>query len=489
MTETSLRSAPRTFRGPGGTGMPNLVGLRGVHRTDENPAQTSETERFDTADQRLAATGITLALHRDVDTPTQWRLDLPEGDATETLRVPSASDNPSDVPGELLELIRGAAHGREVRPVGHTRTVRREIRLLGDDDRVLGSVVHRDVTLATLGRAADLRAWAEVDVRIRDGNAVLLDSVSGRLRELGMRPAAPDAAAELDRMLQPPARTRRAGRKGSAGAVLMDYVARQTERLAAEEVRVRQGAPDAVHQMRIAARRLRSVLLAYRAVLDQTRTGPVASALRDLGRQLAPARDAEVLRDRIDAELAALPPELLLGPVRAEATRHFARMEAEARAAVLTALDSPEHLALLDALDGLVERPPLARRAHRRAAKALRTHRSAKRLRRAMRTALDDRGGDPAHQDTALHSARKAAKRLRYAVEVTGERPRGLKRLQKALGRHQDVVVARPVLRELGASAENGFSFGVLRGLDDARAAAVEAELPRLWKRARTHIG
>lgn len=483
MTETSLRSAPRTFRGPGGTGLPNLVGLRGVHRTDEVAAQTTETERFDTADHGLAATGITLALHRDVDPPAQWRLDLPDGDATETLRVPSASDNPSDVPSELLELIRGAARGREVRPVGHTRTVRREIQLLGDDDRVLASLVHREVTLATLGRAADLQAWAEVEVNITDGNAVLLDAVVGRLRELGMRPAASDAAAELDRMLRPPARRRRAGRKGSAGTVLMDYVARQTERLGAEEVRVRHGAPDAVHQMRIAARRLRSALQAYRAVLDQTRTGPVARDLRHLGRQLAPARDAEVLRERIDADLAALPPELLLGPVRAEATRHFARMEAEARAAVLTALDSPEHLALLDALDDLVEHPPLARRAGRRAAKTLSTRHTAKRLRAAMKSALD---GD---SDAALHSARKAAKRLRYAVEVTGERPRGLKSLQKALGRHQDAVVARPVLRELGATAENGFSFGVLRGLADARAAAVEAELPRLWKRARAHIG
>ena len=79
-----------------------------------------------------------------------------------------------------------------------------------------------------------------------------------------------------------------------------------------------------------------------------------------------------MLRERIDAELAALPPELLLGPVRAEATRHFARVEAEARAAVLTALDSPEHVALRDALDDLLDRPPLNRRARRPAGKALR---------------------------------------------------------------------------------------------------------------------
>jgi CHAD domain-containing protein len=273
-----------------------------------------------------------------------------------------------------------------------------------------------------------------------------------------------------------------APRVGSAGAVLMDYVVRQAERLTTEETRVRNGAPDAIHQMRIAARRLRSALTAYRPVLDRERTDPVAEQLRDLGRHLAPARDAEVLRERIDAEFAALPPELLLGPVRAQATRHFARAEAEARAAALASLDSPEHLALRTGLHDLLEQPPLNDNADRRADKTLSTHRTAKRLRRAMSAALDGGG------DTRLHTARKAAKRLRYATEVTGDRPKGLKALQKALGRHQDAVVAGPVLRELGASADNGFSFGVLHGLDDCRAAAIEAELPQLWRRVRTHI-
>src|ERR1700742_817504 len=96
---------------------------------------------------------------------------------------------------------------------------------------------------------------------------------------------------------------------GSAGAVLMEYVAAQAERLTTEETRGRNSAPDAVHQMRIAARRLRSALKAYRGVLDRERTDPITEQLRDLGRQLAPARDVEVLRERIDKSLAAAPPE------------------------------------------------------------------------------------------------------------------------------------------------------------------------------------
>lgn len=481
--ETSLRSAHRTFRGSGGAGPPSLVGLPGVRHADPRPAQVLETERFDTADRRLAAAGMTLALHRAPDEPAQWRLDLPDGDGVETLRVPAADNLRPDVPDELVELIRGAARERTVRAAGSARTVRTEFPLIGDDDRTLAVLVHDAVTVATLGRAAELEAWTEIDLRPGGADDVLLEAVAERVGELGMRPAAPGAAAELDRMLRPAPRRRRAGRRGSAGAVLMDYIGRQAERVAAEEVRVRRDAPDAVHQMRIAARRLRSALKAYRTLLDRSRTEPVADALRHLGRELAPARDAEVLRERIDADLAALPPDLLLGPVRAQATRHFARLEAEARAAVLTALDSPDHIALRQALDDLLDRPPLTRRARRPAARGLSARRSVKRLRRAMTAALD--GGD----DTALHTARKAAKRLRYANEVTGRRPPGLKKLQKTLGHHQDVVVARPALRELAATADNGFSFGVLRGRDDGRAAALEAALPDLWQRARKRIG
>jgi CHAD domain-containing protein len=68
--------------------------------------------------------------------------------------------------------------------------------------------------------------------------------------------------------------------------------------------------------------------------------------------------------------------------------------------------------------------------------------------------------------------SRKAAKQLRYTTEVV--RPalgkpaarfaKGLKGVQQALGEHQDTVVARETLRELGAQADNGFSFGLLHG-------------------------
>lgn len=288
------------------------------------------------------------------------------------------------------------------------------------------------------------------------------------------------------------------GKRRTAGAALLTYLAAQVDRLVDEERRVRADEPDAVHQMRVAARRLRSALRAYRQLLDRDVTDPLGDGLRELGRALAPARDAEVLRDRICTGLDELAPELVLGPAQAAVVRHFARIEADARAAALAELDGERHAALRAELDALLAHPPLTPRARRKARSELPrlARRTARRLEKAV-AAVDD-AGDPADRDAALHTARKRARRMRYATEVA--RPvvgkpakrfaREMKGIQRALGEHQDAVVARGALRELGAqsheSGENGFSFGVLLGRDAAHAERIRDDLPALWAAAWT---
>lgn len=484
MPDTTNRSTTLHFRGAAEAGTPRLAGLPGVHREEPSPVEVHEVQRYDTDDLRLAAAGITLALHRGGG-PAHWRLDLPDGDHDEHLRVPVGADvpEPAPVPAEIDELTRGAARGRAVRPVGRVRTTRTVTRLLAADGTAVAEVAHDHVSVATLGRSTDVVTWTEATL---DGTSAVPEELTARLLEAGLSPAQPGAGAALDRLLRP-ARPRRVrgGKKGSAGDALMAYLAAQADRIAAEDLRVRRDEPDAVHQLRVAARRMRSALQAYRPLLDVRRTEPVVDALRELGRALAPARDAEVLRERVLTGLAALPPELRLGRAEAFTTRHFARVEAEARAAVLTELDGDRYAALRAALDALLDEPPVTKRA--RGASGLRkgVARAEKRLAKAVDAAV--RPGP--EQTEAVHAARKAGKRLRYATEVAGTKDKQLKRLQKALGEHQDAVVARGALRELGAAAhasgENGFSFGVLLGRDVERAARIERDLPRLWAAAR----
>ena len=98
--------------------------------------------------------------------------------------------------------------------------------------------------------------------------------------------------------------------------------------------------------------------------------------------------------------------------------------------------------------------------------------------------------------DAALHQARKAAKRARYASEAMapaiGKKARRfakqMKKVQSVLGEHQDAVIARQVERELGISAhlagENAFSYGLLYGRDACDAERLQAQARRDWKRA-----
>ena len=97
---------------------------------------------------------------------------------------------------------------------------------------------------------------------------------------------------------------------------------------------------------------------------------------------------------------------------------------------------------------------------------------------------------------------RKAAKRLRYATEVVapalGTHARRMvkrvKAVQELLGEHQDSVVARGLLREMGAAAPteggNGFAFGWLLRDEQARAERVEANLDDAYAtlRARARV-
>jgi CHAD domain-containing protein len=163
---------------------------------------------------------------------------------------------------------------------------------------------------------------------------------------------------------------------------------------------------------------------------------------------------------------------------------------------VLAALGSQRYFSLLDELDRLAAEPPLTRRAARPAADVLpaavrRGYRqTARRMRRARRAAAGP------GRDAALHEARKAAKRARYAGEAvtpaigTGARrfTRRMKELQSVLGDHQDTVIARQVERQLGMGAhlagENAFSYGLLFGRDACDGERLQVQARRAWKQA-----
>lgn len=284
--------------------------------------------------------------------------------------------------------------------------------------------------------------------------------------------------------------------RSPSGDVVLAYLGTHAARLKALDPAVRRDAPDSVHQMRVAARRLRSTLQAYPAILSSPATQHMRDELKWLGGMLSEARDNEVLGQYLQTTLGGMPPELVLGPAQARLRAHFAPREASARSALLDALNSARYLTMLAELDQLLADPPLAAAAAKPAGDVLpqavarayrRTRRWAGRARRA--------GTGPA-RDTALHETRKAAKRARYAAEAAepalGKKARRfakrMKAVQAALGDQHDAVTARGVAREIGIRAhlagENAFSWGLLHERADRDAAAWQDRGTRAWKRA-----
>jgi CHAD domain-containing protein len=243
-----------------------------------------------------------------------------------------------------------------------------------------------------------------------------------------------------------------------------------------------------VHPWGGAPRRARSALQAFGTIIERDATRPLCAELKWLAAALGPARDGEVLLDRLTADLAAIPPALVIGSVQARITGCFTAELAQARQTALAALDGQRYLRLLDALDALLADPPLTPRAARKAGKVLAkpVRRAARRLQRAL--AAVPAAGD---RDAAIHEARKAAKRARYAAEAAAPvlgRPASrqaaqAKELQQLLGDHHDSVVARTVLLDLARKArtagEDTFTYGLMHQRQTCQAATLEQAIPR----------
>ena len=248
-----------------------------------------------------------------------------------------------------------------------------------------------------------------------------------------------------------------ARRSTSAAATLGPVLRRQVADLRARENDVRERRPDAVHDFRVACRRLRATLAGLEPLLDAPTCRRLADDLRRTARAVAPARDAQAVRSQVDAmsssggdAVARLRSRLLLLLDEDETTgwQH-----------ALTHLDHAAYDDLTRRLERFADLPPWQPDAHLPADDVLLPllHDEWSRFRRRARTVVDARDSPTA--DERLHAVRKASKRARYLAEATTEVfGRRAKRLAKAaeavqetLGEHQDRVLIRMFLTDAQA--------------------------------------
>ena len=461
----------RKYDVPAGFVLPSLVGTAGIRAAAPAETQDLDATYFDTDELILMKNRRTLR-RRTGGGDAGWHLKTPgdAGSRTEH-RLPLKGDK-NTVPAELRGQVRAIIRRRPLKPIARLRTVRIETPLRDAAGHTL-ALIAQDKVIAETGGTE--QRWQEVEVELVEGDAALLAAIERRLLTAGATPAAgPSKVARAlnGRLPGAPPKTGTKTTSRSKTKVKVNpvfaYAREQRDALTEHDPGVRRGEPESVHKMRVATRRLRSTLKTFRRTFPGfEEVGPELKWLADL---LGQVRDGQVQKGKLLAGVERSGPEF--AEVAARIRQHLDDQVDQGRAALAEALESERYLALLDQADRLAAlpgdgEPDQLRRARKSLAKA--------------DALLDQALADGV--DAELHDARKAYKKARYAVEVFApgagkdgkQLVKALTDLQDVLGAHQDSVVARELLHELGPES---FWFGALWGRQEQVGKDTYAQLP-----------
>ncbi|MET3923725.1 CHAD domain-containing protein [Arthrobacter sp. UYEF20] len=284
----------------------------------------------------------------------------------------------------------------------------------------------------------------------------------------------------------------------TAGEALLSYLGEQLAELRRHAPGVRENQAESIHEMRVAARRLRSLLATTRKLFAAGAAEDIRSELRWLSGALGAARDPGVVQARLRELLASEPEELTSGQAAQRIDEELDAAAAAGHQGVIEALGSERYDRLLLSLGTLLAADRLSQKASRPPRRTLRKFVAGETARLARAVADLSPPSHARARDAELHEVRKAAKRLRYcaelAVAVGGRRAgkrirktaKAARRIQTTLGLHHDSVVARTLLAELGLrsvpSGESGFCYGRLHAREESLAASSETEFLKIWK-------
>jgi CHAD domain-containing protein len=457
-----------------------------AHRDGRTRSAAAEIIWSDTADGRLAEQGLMLeARHRGprvlrhlLPAPgASWHPGQPAG--CETLpEGAQAPDVAGDAPLVAVAAFTGRRHGLRLALAeggvvieilaGRLRSVAAEHAVA----RVVVSGPLPAVTAAARGIAAEL-PLAPPLVTLAEEARAMAAGTDPQPHRLGQ----PDTAAAT-----------------SVEDAFLRAVGHLLEVLHQQAARIRHdGGPEAVHQSRVALRRLRSVLRVFRRVTDDAALRSLDARLREVVGILGPARDWDVFLAGIGQEVGAAFAEdaRVAALLRAAGTQRTTAYDT-----ALAMVAAPGwRLLLIDALSVLLERP------WRAGAEAARIEALEMPARPFGRAVLDRRwdrlrrAGAEFETRSAeeLHELRLDGKRLRYAAEVfaplfDGKRSRRfmrrLAKLQDGLGIANDAAVARGLAQALGGrGAGRSWAVGLVEGWCEARVVEHRGDALRAWRR------
>jgi CHAD domain-containing protein len=459
--------------------------------TEREPLQLSAVY-FDTQDLRLMRCGITLRYRLGDDDGPVWTLKLPVNqDKAQRSELEFTGDG-SEPPAEARALLLGVLNGSSLVPVAEIKTRRRRWDLASADGRDLAQLVDDRVSVLDGNEIRD--SFREIEIEAHTADRSQLKEIADVIRDAG---AIPEQRSKASRALE----AIRGAAAGAADAVVVGpddpagkavapALSRALDRLLSSDPYARLGEVEGVHQLRVAGRRLRSVLRTFAPLLDEEKTARAHEELRWFGRVLGDVRDLDVLTENLREHSRDLA-EPLAPVFAALAERHEAK-----KSALADALSSERYSAMIEMLRSLVADPGMLRTPGSRVEAELPA--LATRMWQKLDKFADGLTADSAESD--FHRARILAKRARYAAETISEfvPPKLSKRirpfaedaesLQNILGEHQDATYARNVLIEFAPQPDfstpaTSFALGRMVERYDNLAARKRREFFKLWRK------
>lgn len=473
------------------------------------PAQQLATTYFDTADGWLRGQGMALRVRHIGDKRIQ------------TLKVPAAGPDglqsylefETEIAGDrpVLSAIADARLRRRFQRSGLLARLRPLFTTRFERHALLAQYAGSEIEIAIDQGVIECRAGSqpinEIEFELKSGDPrslflcaeAVVEEVSGRIGYLTKAARGYNLAAGVAPV---PVRAvpLELDRKNTAGDTFAAIARNCLDQLRSNEAAVLTSEDDeAIHQFRVAIRRLRAAIGAYREYIDDGAHAVLSIDLRWLQRQFGPARDLDVLiADTLIPMQARLLGQTAIGPLVELAEK--ARVEARRRAHL--ALDNPRYATmLLQAYRMLLTgewrgKSPEAAAALDRPVRSFANSLLGRRHKRLLRLG----GAHAALSEADLHRLRLLAKKMRYAGQAFASLYRDKKAerylthlgtIQDHLGSLNDAVVGRHLLVELIArlrqqkeigDADVKLLEGVVLGWQSRRIAVDLRDFPMTWE-------
>lgn len=481
----------------------------GAYRLRQRETVQLHSTYLDTADFALARRGIALRMRRQGkhwEATAKWGGEL-DGEIHErpelNVTLPRRPPLPFVLPeGPLRLQLLALVAGRELRPVlaADIRRQRREAVPIdaADDAPALAELDLDLINLHAPAGDGPARTYCEVEVECLGGERRDVAELA-RLLQRGFRlTASPDSKFSYGmKLLYGPQVLRCADTRlrddDTLAAAVRKITNRHLERVQRYDPGTRLGEDtEALHDMRVAVRRLRALLRAFGEGFPAAARRRFDAELRWLGQVLGSVRDLDVQLAQLTKDAAAAPPRQRVG---LEGLRNYLGDErARRRAQMLEALESPRYLELIAGLDRFAARP--ARRGGSVPGAAPVAAAGRRAIRKAYKRLVkrgDKARAEPTPED--LHELRIRAKRVRYLLEFVSDLSgklgarlvRRVVRLQDLLGDYHDAVVAADAVQhyvEAHGAAEKPGTLLALGALVNGHLRAAEqarGSLERTW--------